>query len=135
MPKFSKKLEDKVNQISSNLHKNIWGVSVPSILKREIALTSEQIKRLKKLHKIQLYNLLQIECYIDTEIMQMEERTPTYSPYRFPEREKLQRRLFNLAAERRKLEIHHEEKLHSLEERLLSLLNKHTQVDILSNGD
>ncbi len=62
--------------------------------------------------------------------MQMEERTPRYSTYRFPEREKLQRRLLSIGAERRKLAARLEEKIQSLEDRLLSEINKHEQVTL-----
>lgn len=73
----------------------------------------------------QLESLLQAECYLDTELMGMERRTPRYSPYRFPEREKLQRRLFDVEADRRRLDATVEEKLRELHDRLLRLLIQH----------
>ncbi len=126
MAKISTFLEEKANQLKRNLDKK--DVSIPSIIKREIALTAEQIDRLQALHKDQLDEILQAECYVNTELMQMEQRTPRYSPYRFPEREKLQRRLLQIGAERRRLAARLEDKLQPLEDRLLSLINKHEQV-------
>ena len=73
-------------------------------------------------------SLVRVECYVDTELMQMEQRTPRYSPYRYPEREKLQRRLHHVGGERRKLVVAHEERVQRLHDRLLDLLNKHAQV-------
>jgi hypothetical protein len=77
-----------------------------------------------------MQELRQAECEIETELMQMEQRTPRYSPYRFPEREKLQRRLARVGQERRKLTLTLAEKLDGLHDRLLSLLRKHTQVRV-----
>ncbi len=69
------------------------------------------------------------EITVNTELIQMEERTPRYSPYRYPEREKLQRRVHSLEQERRRLKIARDEKLRSLHERLLSLLSQHSQLE------
>ena len=70
------------------------------------------------------------ESGIGTELLQMEARTPRYSPYRFPEREKLQRRLGQLSQERRRFKMTEAEKLDGLHNRLLSLLSKHRQVTL-----
>ncbi|MCH8133699.1 MAG: hypothetical protein IIA30_14190 [Myxococcales bacterium] len=58
----------------------------------------------------------------------MEARTPRYSPTRFPERDKLQRRLLGVEQERRRLIVQREKPLQELHDRLLSLLNKHRQL-------
>ena len=62
--------------------------------------------------------------------MQMEQRTPRYSPYKYPEHEKFLRRLFAIEAEKRRLSLNLEERLQTLENRLLSLINKHGQITI-----
>ena len=130
MARITKFLETKANQLEKILDRDIWDISIPSMIKREIALTVEQINRLQKLYKDQLSKLLQDECYTHTELMQMEDRTPRYSTHRFPEREKLQRRLLGIGAERRKLATHLEEKIQSLEDRLLSKINNHEQISL-----
>ena len=127
---MTKFLEIKAHQLEKGLDRDSWDVSIPSMIKREIALTAEQINRLQKLHEDQLSTLLQAECYINTELVQMEQRTPRYSPYRCPERDKLQQRLFNIEKERRNLTLRLQDKKQSLEDRLLSLINKHEQLDI-----
>ena len=63
----------------------------------------------------------------------MEERTPRYSPYRFPERDKLQKRLFAIEAERRKRAVMYEDRLQGLQNKLLSLMQKHKQLNVQSN--
>ena len=73
-------------------------------------------------------DLLREECYVSTELRQMEDRTPRYSPYRFPEREKLHRRLGQLAQERRRFATSHAQRLQLLEDRLLSLVGQHRQL-------
>lgn len=70
------------------------------------------------------HSLLRAECYTDTELMQMEARTPKYSPYRFPEREKLQRRLFEIEKERRRSDVTHRERLDELHHHLLELVGQ-----------
>lgn len=130
MAKFTKNLEEKANQLAAYPHKKQWDDGIPSILRREIALTVEQIQRLRERHDEQFHRLLRVECYVDTELMQMEQRQPRYAPYHFPEKEKLKQRLFDIEKERRNLSIRLEDKTQSLEERLLSLINKHQQLDI-----
>ncbi len=107
-----------------------WNISIPSMIRREIALAVDQINRVKELHKEQQNRLLRIECYVDTDLMQLEQRIPRYVPHHFPEKEKLRKRLFEIEAERRKLALRLEEKNRSLEDRLLALINTHEQLDV-----
>jgi hypothetical protein len=128
--KFAKTLEEKANQLAAYPLKQQWDDSISSMIRREITLTVEQIQRLRERHDEQFNRLLRVECYVDTELMQMEQRQPMYVPYHFPEKEKLKQRLFDIEKERRNLSIRLEDKTQSLEERLLSLINKHQQIDI-----
>lgn len=66
----------------------------------ELSLALSELDDLRAFAERQRRDLLRVECYVDTELMHMEARTPRYSPYRFPEREKLQRRLFSIHQER-----------------------------------
>jgi len=130
MAKFTKSLEEKAEHLASVPKREQWDKSIPSIVRREIALTIDQIKRLKEQHDEQFHRLLRLECYVDTDLMQMEQRQPRYMPYHFPEKEKLKQRLFDIEKERRSLSLRLEEKTQGLEEKLLSLINKHEQLDI-----
>jgi len=130
MTKFAKTLEEKASDIAAFPKKEQWDKSIPSIVRREIALTVDQIKRLKERHEEQFHRLLKLECYVDTDLMQMEQRQPRYMPYHFPEKEKLKQRLFDIEKDRRNLSLRLEEKTQGLEDRLLSLINKHEQLDI-----
>ena len=107
-----------------------WDKSIPSIVRREIALTVDQIKRLKERHEEQFRHLLRIECYIGTDIKQLEQRIPRYTPYHFPEKEKFKQRLFEIDKERRDLSLRLEEKTQGLEDKLLSLVNRCEQLSI-----
>ncbi len=130
MSKFSESLEEKAEFIASVPKQEQWDKSISSIVRREIALTVDQIKRLKERHEEQFLRLLRIECYVDTDLMQLEQRQPRYVPYHFPEKEKFKQRLFEIEKERRNLSLKLEEKTQGLEDRLLSLINKHEQLDI-----
>ena len=125
---FSETLEERARKVFAVEDRQIGKVSRSSFIEDDIALTLHQIDRLRARDRDIRQSLVQAECYINTELIQMEERTPRYSPYRFPEREKLQRRLSRIAEERRRFVISQAEKLDAFHERLLSLLNKHRQL-------
>ena len=110
----------------------IWQYSgsVTSLLEQDIALTLEQLDRMQDLLNRQMTSLCRTACYVDTDLMQMEEGAPRYSPYRFPERDKLQKRLFDIEAERRKHSVFYEDRLQGLQKKLLSLMQKHEQLDV-----
>ena len=127
--KFRKKFEEKANDIAGSPQKQLWENTIPAMIRREIALTVDQIKRLQERHDEQFRRLLRIECYIDTDLMQLEQRQPRYIPYHFPEKEKLKQRLFDIEKERRNLCLKLEEKTQGLEDKLLSLINKHEQLN------
>lgn len=130
MGKFRKTLEQKADAIAVYPRRELWDNSVPGMIRREIALTIDQIKRLKKRHDEQFKHLLQLECYIDTELMQLKQQMGGYIPHNFAEKEKLKQRLFDIEKERRTLSLRLEEKAHTLEDKLLSLINKHDQLDV-----
>ena len=130
MAKFSRTLEEKARQLSEDSNDRQWDTSIPAAIRRQIALTVEHRCRQRELHERQLRRLLRIECHVDTDLMQLEQRIPRYTPYHFPEKEKLKERLFKIETERRNLTLRLEEKNQSLEDRLLNLLDKHEQLDI-----
>jgi len=127
--RFGKTLEDRAEQLARDCGHALWENTIPGMLRREIALTVDQIIRLKERHDEQFRRLLRLECYVDTELLQMEARQPRYVPYHFPEKEKLKQRLFEIEKERRILSMRLEEKIQGLETRLLSLINKHEQLE------
>jgi len=130
MTKFAKTLEEKASDIAAFPKKQLWETTIPAMIRREIALTVDQIKRLKERHDEQFHRLLKLECYVDTDLMQLEQRLPRYVPYHFPEKEKFKQRLFEIEKERRSLSLRLEEKTQGLEDKLLSLINKHEQLDV-----
>jgi len=121
---FGKALEEKAKELAARPAKKQWEKSIPAMLRREIALTVDQIKRLRERNEQQLDHLLKLECNIDTELMQMRDQ-----PHQSSESGTLKQRLFDIEKERRRLSLKLEEKTQSLEERLLSLVNKHEQID------
>lgn len=130
MAKFSKILEERARQLAEDSNDRHWDTSIPAAIRRQIALTVEHRRRQRELHERQLRRLLRIECYVDTDLMQLEQRIPRYTPYHFPEKEKLKKRLFEIEKERRNLTLRLEDRKQSLEDRLLNLLDKHEQLDI-----
>jgi hypothetical protein len=129
MAKTKKTIEELAREIIKKPLKDSWDNSIPGMIRREIALTVDQIKRLRDQHDEQFRRLLRVECYVDTDLMQLEQRQPRYMPYHFPEKEKLKQRLFDIENERRSLSLRLEEKTQGLEEKLLGLLNRHAIID------
>ncbi len=125
---FARGLEERARNLLSFRDQQRPGISVSSFIAENIALTLDQIERQRLRGRETFRSLLESECYIGTELIQMEQRTPRYSPYRFPEREKLQRRLGEVARERRHSVLSYAEKLDAFHDRLLSLLTKHRQL-------
>lgn len=130
MKKFKKNLETKARELVKALPKDSWDRSLPGTLKREIALTVAQINQLKKQHKKQLRKLLRIECDIITDLKQMRQQLPWYTENPDPQKDKLNQRLFDIEKERRSLSLRLEEKTQVLDDKLLSLINKHEQLDL-----
>lgn len=131
---FSESLEAKAREQVGEHYYRIWDTAVLSLISREIVLVLNHLDACRELHRQLRRHLLRQECYVDTELMGIALRTPTYSPYQFPEREKVQRRLLTIAAERRRLAASERDKIQGLQDRLLSLLNKHTQLKPPENG-
>ena len=121
---FAEQLEQQARSAVgvSKIRSGRW--SPKSILEDEVALVLHQIDASRARERDTLDSLLNEECGIGTELLQMEARTPRYSPYRFPEREKLQRRLGQLSQERRRFTMAQAEKMDGLHERLLGLVGK-----------
>ena len=130
MAKFGKTLEEKARQLAADVKSHYWDTSVPGAIRREIALAVDQLNRQRHLHEEQLRRLLRIECYVGTDLLQLEQRIPRYTPYHFPEKEKLKKRLFDIEKERRNLILRMQDRHQSLEDRLLNLINNHEQLDI-----
>ncbi len=127
---FTDTLEQRARDaISSRSSWEVEGFSASSILKDDMALTLHQLSGLRARGKKIEESLLQEESEINTELMQMEQRTPRYSPYRFPERDKLQRRRGRIKEQQRNLAITHGEKMDNLHGQLLALLNRRRAVN------
>ena len=128
MTDFPESLEQKAENIIKNFDLQDWDNSIPAVLKREIALTLAQIKQLRKFHKEQILRLGDTECEIGTEIIQTEDRTPKYSPTKYPERERFQRQLLGIKSERVRQDVFYQDRLQNLYRILLELIHKYEQI-------
>ena len=70
-----------------------------------------------------------MECAVGTDLMELDQRIPWYTPNYLPEKDVLKQRLFDIEKDRRKLNQKYQEKLHALEDRILNLIHKHQQLD------
>ena len=121
---FSESLEERARVRAGRIENAQRNRTLSSGLEQAIALTLDQIESVRLVHKEIRRNLLRIECYIDTEIMQREPRIPVYRDGRLAERDMLRARLLNIEQERRRLELIEDEKLRSLHDRLMALMNR-----------
>lgn len=130
MTRFSRKLQERARRLAAGSNDTLWDPSIPATVRREIALALDQIDRQKKSHKTHLHQLLRAECAVGTDLMELEQRIPWYTPSYLPEKDTLKQRLAEIEKDRRKLNQKHQEKLHALEDRILNLIHKHQQLDI-----
>jgi hypothetical protein len=128
--RFGKTLEDRADILVARAGAAAWDASIPSMLRREIALTLDQLEQVRFLTRDQQRRLLRQECDINTEIRSFQQSIPWYTSAHFPEEQTFKQRLFEIEKERRKLDQHYQDKRQALEDRLLALLNKHQQLDI-----
>ena len=127
-PSFAGILEDKARE-AIRKKKHDEDSSILSITRRDLALTLDHIRQVRALHERLRRNILQHECYLDTEIMQREPRgSQVYYDIRLPERDRLRDHLRELDKERRQLALMEERELRQLHDRLLSLLNRQDQI-------
>ena len=123
---FTDVLERRALKVVEDTQRGKWDDASPvAILERDIALAMAQIEGLRDQQQRLRQTLREAECYIDTELMQMELRTPRYSPYRYPEREKLQRRLQQIQRDEMHFAVRESAELRELHGRLLYLINEH----------
>jgi len=127
---FSTIVENAARDLIKNIRRSNASLSLTTLLEQEIALTVEQIDRLRQLNKDQLRSLLRTECYVDTDMMQMEARLRPEDERRFAERDKFHKQLLSIETERRKLAIFYDEKMRISQKQLLSLMQKHGQLSV-----
>lgn len=127
-PTFSSSLEARARAVVSRRDSETEDPVVAAVTD-EIALTLNHIDQLRHLHGCLHNDVTRLECYTNTELIQMEARTPRYSPYRYPEREKLQRRLLELAKARRTLAVDEIHETAKLQQRLLTELGRRQVLD------
>ena len=120
----AQRLEARARTITKRTEAGQWDRTIASGLGREVALAIDQIDGVKRLHRKLERDLIRVECYIGTEILQREPPIPVYEDPRLPERDMLRARLLKIGQERRRLDLAEEEKLRSLHDRLLTLLNR-----------
>jgi len=129
MAKFTITLLEKARALVACHKDQLWDSSIPGTIRREITLTMDHIAHQEAFHEKQLKELLRTECAIGTDLKQLEQRIPEYTLDYFPEKEKLKQRLFDIEKDRRQLNLRHQEKIHTIENRLLNLIHKHQQLD------
>ncbi len=128
-PTFAERLEERARALTEQRTEKNDDRTLSSMLRRDIALTVNQIDDFRKLHERLRRNLHRIECYIQTEITQREPREPVYEDRRIAERDMLRARLLNVEQERRRLAVSEEERLQAMHGRLLALMNKRSYVE------
>src|SRR6266540_3645497 len=131
--RFGDTLEEKARGITKWLNGSSNGSPVSSIIKKDIALTLDQIEGLRNVHENIRKNLVRLECYIGTDLLGLKPKPHDYDNHHRSERNKLKDKLLKIEEERRRLSVEEEEKLQKLHEKLLSLMHKIEQLR-LENG-
>lgn len=106
-----------------------WDGMPGATLEREIALTVGQLDRVREVHRTMMDRLLQMEVYVDTELMMVESSTISYAASNPQKSHDLKDKLLRLEAERQRQTLVYEDKVHKLHERLLVQVNRLTTLD------
>jgi hypothetical protein len=118
------RIEEEAALVAGNLEGRLQDDSLPSSIEQQIALTLEQLQQVRALHKDLERNLLQLECMVDTDILQLEPRPLDSVDQHREQRFSLKNRLLKIDAERRALARVQLEKEQALHEKLLTLLRR-----------
>lgn len=127
-PTFSERLEKKVGKLITGSREQPFANISEGAMVGYLAMTLSQINSVRTLHENLRRNLLRLETYIDTEVIQREPRPPVYEDPRLPERDMLRGRLLTIEAERRRLALDEHAKLQPLHEKLWALWQQHSQI-------
>jgi len=133
-PTLVEKLEAEAHRAAKRSTGESAGFQPEAAVRREIALTLDHIHRVRQVHNDLRRNLVKLECYIDTEIMQREPKPPHFYDKRIAERDMLRARLLRIEHERRQLAVVERERLQTLHDRLLILLERHRQLRPVHSG-
>lgn len=135
---FAAQLEAEARRLVSRLDNNTAGSGLHDSVRGEIALTLDHIDRHRLLSNALQSALNKDELYFRTKLAQLWPGKEEHVPYLWREQDKLklkekerwQDKLLELEHERRRLALSFEERLQPLEDRLLSLLQKHLYVKL-----
>ncbi len=126
--RFAASLEERARRLLRDRRFSDVDAPLLPIIRHDIQLTLDHVNGLRGLQREQLRSILRIECYTDTELMNTDPKPSQYFFTRRPDREKLRERLARLEQERRRLSLSMVERIQTLHDRLLILLNRHAQL-------
>lgn len=115
-PTFSEQLEERARRFVNRRRETTSPIETAVL--DEIALTLDHLVATRTLHADLRRQLLRLECYIDTEIMQREPKPPFFYDERIAERDMLRKRLLAIAQEGRRIAISEIAHLRILSDRL-----------------
>lgn len=127
-------LRNKARELTEGTRRKLqkplkWDLMIPSMLKRELSLNLEQIDRTFVSYESAKESILNQECYLGTELLQLDTLFG-YSLEKRPERERILSRLSHLEGEKRRLREGLETKIGILNRELLTLLERHAQLSL-----
>ncbi len=119
-------LQERCHRILKEIPIENWDALPSEIIRREIALTLDHMHRAQRMNRDMKYRLLKIETYVNTHLLRMEYNfVSKYATHKHI----LHKQLHEIEIERFRLREKQEERMNGLRDRLLDLLNKHTQID------
>ena len=74
--------------------------------------------------------MLRSECYVESDLLKIETYDPILFLFRFEARNDLKNKLLKLEVERRKMALTYESELKTLWDRLLTLVNRRSQLTL-----
>ena len=125
-------LERRCRDLLRASHENEESETPATFVQRELALTLNHIQRLRRRDRHAHQGLLERECDIETQIMNIRPSDHRYMPHRWAEQSRMVIQLSaSLAAvedQRRRVNVDYDKRMQTLHDRLLQLLNMHAQL-------
>lgn len=127
-PSFGELIEQQARRTLEQRKAQLWRPDASAVIERQMALVLDQLDLERALHQQCRRELLQQECAIDTQAMQLDRLRPRVMPDD-PDRHRLQEQLRRVEQERRQLRLRHHQQVSLLQERLLGLWHQHRQLN------
>ena len=125
--RFAKRLEVRAKQIISNGDGRVRSPALSSI-ESELALTVDQLRQTHRVHGRAVCELRDVESSLSLEMERFTPLRALYKDHHYEIRTRISERVFRVQSERRRIQLAQLEHTRPLQDKLLTLLQRHRQL-------